>query len=78
MKRNENGRNQMHLESKNKSLETVLTVPEAAEHTRLSLSWWRKAIMDKKIKHLKIGGRVLIPQSAIEELFKNSVVEDRK
>jgi excisionase family DNA binding protein len=75
MNLNETKDKSMHLHGENRSLEAIFTVPEAAEITRLSLSWWRKKIMDKKIRHLKVGGRVLIPQSAIQELFENSVVE---
>jgi len=51
------------------------TVPEAAETTRLSPSWWRKAIFQKRVRYVKLGGRVFIPQATIEKLILSGVVE---
>ena len=52
-----------------------LTVNKAAEKTRMSVSWWRKMVFEKKIKHLKIGRRVFIPPSVVDDLFENSIIE---
>ena len=54
-----------------------LTVKEAANQTRMSVSWWRKMVFEKRIKHLKIGRRVLIPADVVDELFNNSIVDVR-
>ena len=51
------------------------TIPEAAETTRLSPSWWRKAIFQKRVRYVKLGGRVFIPQATIEKLILSGVVE---
>jgi len=51
------------------------TVKEAAEKSKMSVAWWRKMIFEKKLRHLRIGNRVFIPETTIEELFKNGVVE---
>ena len=52
-----------------------LTIEEAAEITRMSQSWWRQKIFRKEIKHLKIGRRVFIPESVIEQIFNEGIVE---
>jgi hypothetical protein len=51
------------------------TVPEAAETTRLSPSWWRKSIFEKRVRYVKLGGRVFIPQATIEKLIASGIVE---
>jgi len=55
--------------------ETNYTIKEAAEISRMSEPWWRQKIMRKEIKHLKIGRRVFIPESVIEQLFQDGIVE---
>ncbi|MGD0399754.1 MAG: helix-turn-helix domain-containing protein [Syntrophobacteraceae bacterium] len=59
-------------------METLYTIPEAAEKTRMSQAWWRMMIFQKKIKHLKIGRRVLIPESTIQDLFSAAIVKPRR
>ena len=54
-----------------------LTVNEAAKQTRMSVSWWRKMVFEKRIKHLKIGRRVFIPADVVDELLNNSIVDVR-
>lgn len=55
----------------------LMTVDEAATATRMSKSWWRQQIFQRKIKHLKVGRRVLIPREVVEQLLEQSVVEPR-
>ncbi|MFH1629662.1 MAG: helix-turn-helix domain-containing protein [Pseudomonadota bacterium] len=56
----------------------ALTIPEAAERSRMSEAWWRAQIFQKKITHLKIGRRTFIPEKTLEELFKKSIVKPRE
>jgi excisionase family DNA binding protein len=56
----------------------LLTVTEAAELSRMSTAWWRQRIFRKEIRFLKVGRRVLIPKSTVDELLNRSVVEPRK
>lgn len=56
-------------------LEKQYTIKEAAKETRMSVSWWRQKISNKEIRHLKIGRRVFIPESSLEELFAKAIVE---
>jgi excisionase family DNA binding protein len=53
----------------------LLSIKEAAELTRLSASFWRSKVFKREIKFLKIGSRVLIPRSTIDQLLNQSVVE---
>ena len=55
--------------------ERNFTIEEAANLSRMSQSWWRQKIFKKEIRHLKVGRRVLIPESTLNELFANAVVE---
>ncbi len=54
-----------------------LTVTEAAEQTNMSISWWRRMIFERRIKHIKIGRKILIPTEVVEDLLKNSIVNAR-
>lgn len=55
----------------------LYTIAEAAEETRMSQAWWRKKIFQKDIRYLRIGRRVFIPQSTIEEILNKAIVEPR-
>jgi excisionase family DNA binding protein len=55
--------------------EKLLTVCEAAAQTTMSESWWRQRIHRKEIRYFKIGNRVLIPESTIEDVI--TVIEPR-
>ena len=55
--------------------EKKLTLKEAAKESRMSESWWRQKIFRKEVRYLKIGRRIFIPESTINELVANSVVE---
>ena len=45
--------------------------------TKMSPSWWRLRVFYKDIRFFKIGRRVLIPESTVEDVLKNSLVEAR-
>lgn len=55
--------------------ENLLAVPHAAKKTAMSISWWRAAIRDRKVRFIRIGGRVLIPEGAIDDLISAGTVE---
>ena len=56
----------------------LLSVCRASELSGMSQSWWRQRIFRREIRFLKIGSRVLIPKSTVEELLSQSVVEPKK
>lgn len=53
----------------------LLTVPRAAQRIGMSVSYLRAAIRDRRIRFVRIGGRVLIPKSAIDDLISAGTVE---
>jgi excisionase family DNA binding protein len=55
----------------------MFTIKEAAEQLRMSTPWIRQKIHRGEIKYLRIGRRVFIPDSTIEEILKKAVVEPR-
>jgi hypothetical protein len=62
------------IEGKGETMdERIWTIPEAAAKTRLSIAWWRQAVFQKKVRYLKIGRRVLIPDSTLMDLLSNVV-----
>jgi hypothetical protein len=56
----------------------LLTIPEAAETSRLSIAWWRQAIFQRKVRFVKLSRRVFIPKSTIRQLIKDGTVEPRR
>jgi excisionase family DNA binding protein len=56
----------------------LLTVPEAAMETRMSVSWWRQRTSRGEIKHLKIGSRVFIMRETIDELFEKGLYDPER
>jgi len=46
----------------------LFTIAEAAAYTRMSQSWWRQRIFRQEIRFVRIGRRVLIPRSTLEEV----------
>ena len=58
--------------------ETHYTIKEAAEYSRLSISWWRQKISKKEVRHLKIGRRVFVPESTLQKMFTDGIVETTK
>lgn len=55
----------------------IFTIQEASAASRMSVAWWRRKILDKDIKYLKVGRRVLIPKSTVDDILKRAVVEPR-
>ena len=55
----------------------LYTKKEAAKKSRMSEAWWSKMIFERKVRYLKIGRRVFIPESTITELFENGIVEPK-
>jgi len=51
------------------------TIKEAAEQSKMSVSWWRMKVHKKEVRYVKIGKRVFIPKSTIDKLFVDGVVE---
>lgn len=49
------------------------TIKEAAVKSGMSESWWRQAVLNKRVLYHKIGKRVLIPEQVIIELFSNPI-----
>ena len=54
------------------------TIKEAADRLKMSTAWLRKKIFTGELRHMKIGRRVFIPESVLEEILTHSVVEPRK
>jgi excisionase family DNA binding protein len=57
--------------------EPLYTIAESAEQTRMSVAWWRQMVFQRRIRFLKVGRRVLIPESTIRGLLSKSVVEPK-
>jgi hypothetical protein len=57
------------------TLEHHYTVEEAAEISRMSVAWWRKAIFQRQVDVCRIGRRVLIPESTLLALRHKSMVK---
>ncbi|GEM_PF-835401 len=63
---------------KGNDMENLYTIPEAAKKTRMSQAWWRMKVYQKKLRFLRIGRRVLIPESTITSLLAESVIDLRQ
>jgi len=55
----------------------LLTISEAAEKLRLSKAWLRQRIFRKEIRYVKLGRRVFIPESTIEDLIEKGIFEPK-
>jgi excisionase family DNA binding protein len=53
----------------------MFDIKKAAELTGLSVSWWRKAVQGRTVPFVRIGRRILIEESAINQLLDQSRVE---
>ena len=51
------------------------TIKEVAEQSRLSVSRWRQRISKKEMRYLKIGRRVFVPESTLQKMFTDRIVE---
>ena len=56
----------------------LLTVEEAAEATRMSLSWWRQKVFRREVDYLKIGRSVRIPRSTVDLVLERSRIKARE
>lgn len=54
------------------------TIREAADRLKMSAAWIRKKIFTGELRYLKIGRRVFIPESVLESIITDSIVEPRK
>jgi len=54
------------------------TVAEAAKQLRMSTAWVRQKIFKKEIRYLKIGRRVFIPRTTVEDIIGGAIVEPRR
>ena len=54
------------------------TIKEAAEQSRLSVSWWRRRIADQEVRHLKIGRRIFVPESTLQKMFADTAIEPKE
>jgi len=54
------------------------SIVEASKRLKMSEAWIRQKIFKKEIRYLKIGRRVFIPESTIQEILSKSVIEPQK
>ncbi|MCF8056541.1 MAG: helix-turn-helix domain-containing protein [Desulfocapsa sp.] len=52
--------------------ERKYTVKEAAQKSRMSEAWWRRAILEKKVEVLRVGRKILIPESTMANIYQRS------
>ena len=55
--------------------EEMHNIKRAAAIINVSEGWWRERVFKKKIRFVRIGRRILIPDSTISDLIKKGVVE---
>lgn len=56
-------------------MEPLHSIKESAVISRMSTSWWRQKVFRKEVRYVRIGRRIWIPQSTIEDLVKKGLVE---
>lgn len=56
---------------------TLLDIPETARYLCISKSTLYRWVHQKKIKHIKIGSRVIFMQSDIEEFINSNRTDSR-
>ena len=56
-------------------MDTILTVPEAAKHVKLSKSKVYWLVATGRIPHIKIGKNVRIREKDLEEWIEENLVE---
>lgn len=55
-------------------MNNLLNIQEAASYLRISTSTLYRWVHQKKIKHAKIGSRVLFSQDILKEFINNNTV----
>lgn len=53
----------------------LLSARDVAFRTSLSVRQVRGLIATKQIRHVQVGGRYFVPESAIDEFFRHHMVE---
>jgi excisionase family DNA binding protein len=56
-------------------LDKLLTVEEAAERFGTTVRFPRRLIAERRIRFVKLGSHVRIPESAVREFIERSTVE---
>lgn len=52
----------------------LLSLQEAAERTGTTIRWWRRAVFEKRIAYVKLGGLVRIEEADLERFIEMSRV----
>jgi len=56
-------------------LERLMTVAQAAELVNTSERFWRRMIAERRIRFVRVGRHVRIPESALREFIAAGLVE---
>ncbi len=56
-------------------MNNLLNIKEAASYLRISVSTLYRWVHQKKIKHAKIGSRVLFSQEYLDEFINNNTID---
>jgi DNA binding domain, excisionase family len=56
-------------------MNNLLNIKEAASYLRISVSTLYRWVHQKKIKHAKIGSRVLFSQDSLDEFINNNTID---
>lgn len=56
-------------------MNNLLNIKEAASYLRISVSTLYRWVHQKKIKHAKIGSRVLFSQDSLYEFINNNTID---
>lgn len=57
------------------SLERLMTVAQAAELVNTSERFWRRMIAERRIRFVRVGRHVRIPESALRDFIAAGLVE---
>lgn len=52
----------------------LLTLPKLAQHSGWPVSRIRRMIARKQLPHVRVGGRVLVPEGAIDEFLSSNFI----
>ena len=55
-------------------MNNLITIQETASYLRISLSTLYRWVHQKKIKHIKLGSRVMFKKEDIEEFIKSKTI----
>jgi len=57
--------------------EKLFTLLEAAGKTHMSRSWWRAKVKEGRVRYVRFGRKIFIPESTINRLLADGTVEPR-